>query len=89
MKVAFRGNVPHVACGRVAQRIFGVRSHIKLNEGRFYNFFKFCKCSLVADKRLRSGLKALQAQGNALGRLATAIAPRKGKSVSIKVGSIN
>ena len=61
MKVAFRGNVPHVACGRVAQRIFGVRSHTKLNEGRFYNFFKFCKCSLVADKRLRSGLKAQQA----------------------------
>ena len=27
VKVAFQGNVPHVARGRVAQRIFGVRSH--------------------------------------------------------------
>ena len=27
VKVALQGNVPHVARGRVAQRIFGVRSH--------------------------------------------------------------
>ena len=31
VKVAFQGNVPHVARGRVAQRIFGVRSHSQLN----------------------------------------------------------
>ena len=43
--------------------------------------FRFRKCSLVADKRLWSGLKPSKriAQGYSLGRLAAAIAPRKGK----------
>ena len=39
VKVAFQGNVPHVARGRVAQRIFGVRSHSHLKFT--LNFIRF------------------------------------------------
>ena len=39
VKVAFQGNVPHVARGRVAQRIFGVRSHSYLKFT--LNFIRF------------------------------------------------
>ena len=39
VKVALQGNVPHVARGRVAQRIFGVRSHSYLKFT--LNFIRF------------------------------------------------
>ena len=64
--------------GRVSILLGCLRASRTIFYGRFYKLFKYRKCSLVVDKRLRSGLKAQQkriAQGNALGRLAADVAP--------------